>query len=143
MNPSKQGDVMTDESFYELLDDLEAVPYLARSAEIKAFTDEERTDLAGAMNSLASALGAHKRGLIAELPSNHEGQRWAYRQGRKAKRSYNTQGLLVKIAAKIGGTLVTTLVELMAAKVIDITWNYSAPMITRACRKKPAVTKNS
>ena len=88
-------------------------------------TDEERVDLLGDIRSVEQGLAALRKSGASEIEAGTTGTRWEFRQGRAAKRSYNTPQLLHKIADAMGVSTWEAFVTLFRGDVLRISWQWS------------------
>lgn len=104
---------------------LNTVPGLVKQAILEA-EDDELIDVLGTANSIQSQIGDIKRTAAAEVSDGDHGKAWAFEQGRKAERSYNTQGLFTRLLEEIDvEDLPHLIVWLMGRDVIRLSWQWT------------------
>lgn len=106
--------------------DISAWPAQAKAAILAAESDKELVDLAGDLASVVAQLGALKREVASEVPSDTSGERWRYFiPGMKAKRSYNTTSLLRKFMQHYGTDGFNTVGHLLLEGIVKIEWQWA------------------
>ncbi len=120
---------MTDEQhpLDHFLHRLEAIATEATRASTLARNDQDLAELAGTLNSATKRLSEGKQAAQSELGDLPiVGSTWTYNPGgRKAQRSFNTDGLLIKFADALDAPLLNTLMMLVDQDVLRITWQWS------------------
>lgn len=90
---------------------------------LPAPAEEKVADIVGEVRALEVRLGEWRRGLVKEATAEGEsveGSGYALAVGHKAKRTYNTTGILH--AAAQGRTLDVTLRDMIAEKAVRLEW---------------------
>jgi len=104
---------------------LNTVPGLVKQAILEA-EGGELIDVLGTANSIQSQIGAIKRTAAAEVTDGEHGDRWRFEQGRKANRTYNTNGLLATLRDELEfEELQQVLIFLLNRDVIRLNWQWS------------------
>ena len=104
---------------------LNTVPGLVKQAILEAEGDE-LIDVLGTANSIQSQIGVIKRNAASEVSDGDHGDKWRFEQGRKANRSYNTNGMLATLRDELGfEELQHVLIFLLNRDVIRINWQWS------------------
>jgi len=104
---------------------LNTVPGLVQQAILEAEGDE-LIDVLGTANSIQSQIGAIKRTAASEVSNGDHGGQWEFVQGRKAERSYNTDGLLSSLREELGyEELPHLLMFLMGRGIIRLNWQWT------------------
>lgn len=96
-------------------------------------TDAELVDALGEINSFERWVADLRRTRASEVQAGATGTRWAFKQGRQAKRSYNTGRLMSRLWAALEDYMNTqghllfqdVLRILVDEKVIRITWSWT------------------
>ena len=105
---------------------LSKTPDKARAALTLTEGDEDVVDLLGTVKKIEQQLGAFRRGLEKETPSDTTGTRSSVHIPRSCKRTFNTQSLMAAMGnwLQLSGT--PLLGELIARKIINpIGWRWT------------------
>ena len=120
---SEQERPFTVDYYIELV---ESWPDLAREALGSTEDTAQLVDVLGSLNATTSALGRVKRRHQVELENGDEGRTWRIRQGRKANRSFNLMGLVLKFQEKWGHkSALVTIMQLIEHDVLRVSWQWT------------------
>lgn len=104
---------------------LKELPNRVKDASLDAAGDWDLVDLVGEIKSMNRRLRPITRGIETEIEGNVEGRKWEITQSRSAKRTYNTNKLLGRIADLNDWSLVATISNLLRLDVIRISWQWT------------------
>ena len=114
--------MVTEMTIDEMLDMLERYPAAVKGT--ISVAGDRLVDVIGVVHSNQAQIRDQKRLAMSELEPA-VGQRWSMEQGRQAKRTYNTPGILAAILAKWEGDLLSLLLHLQAIDVLRFGWQWS------------------
>jgi hypothetical protein len=111
-------------SFDEAIDEADSIGLIAKRATLTATTDGELTDILGVLKKETATIMEVRRGAAVELEPGTVGERYEYKQGKVATRTYNDTGLLMAFNAMSDESPLMTLARLLNMGVVKMSWQW-------------------